>query len=89
MLATSKNVLYPGHNHLPTTGTDDPLLTGTWAIIKATGHQYRWLAGGYNLEIGHFLEVDSMVVTWWIVDILPSVTFHLRCNLSYARHRVL
>ena len=23
MLATPKNVLFPGHNHLPTTGTDD------------------------------------------------------------------
>ena len=26
MLATSKNVLIPGHNHLLTTGTDDPTL---------------------------------------------------------------
>ena len=26
MLTTSKNVLSPGHNHLLTTGTDDPLL---------------------------------------------------------------
>ena len=24
--ATSKNVLFPGHNHLLTTGTDDPSL---------------------------------------------------------------
>ena len=24
ILATSKNVLYPGHNHLLTTSTDDP-----------------------------------------------------------------
>ena len=23
-------------------------------IIKVKGHQYRWLAGGYDLEIGHF-----------------------------------
>ena len=23
--------------------------------------------GGYDLEIGQFLEVASMVVTWWIV----------------------
>ena len=54
MLATSKNVLFPGHNHLLTTGTDDPLLAGAWAIIKVSGHHYRWLAGGYDLEIGHF-----------------------------------
>ena len=23
-------------------------------IIKVTGHQHQWLAGGYDLEIGHF-----------------------------------
>ena len=27
MLATSKNVLFPGHNHLLTTITDDPTLS--------------------------------------------------------------
>ena len=27
-LATSKNVLFPGHNHLLTIGTDDPSLAG-------------------------------------------------------------
>ena len=48
MLATSKDVLFPGHNLL-TTSTDD-----TQAIIKALGHQCQWLAGGYDLEIGHF-----------------------------------
>ena len=55
MLATSKNVLFLGHNHLLTTGIDDPSpLTGIWTIIKVSGHQYRWLAGGYDLEITHF-----------------------------------
>ena len=54
MLATFKNVLFPGHNHLLTTGTDDPSLAGAWAIIKVLDHQYRWLAGGYDLETGHF-----------------------------------
>ena len=39
MLATSKNVLFPGHNHLLTTGTDDPSLAGAQAIIKVLGHQ--------------------------------------------------
>ena len=23
-------------------------------IIKVSGYQYQWLAGGYDLEIGHF-----------------------------------
>ena len=54
MLATSENVLFPGYSHLPTTGADDPSLAGTRVIIKVSGHQHRWLAGGYNLEIGHF-----------------------------------
>ena len=53
MLATPENVLLPGHNHLLTTGTDDPSLAGARAIIKLSGHQYRWLAGGYDQEIGH------------------------------------
>ena len=62
MLATFKNVLYPGHNDLLTISTDDPSLAGTWAIIKVSGHQYQWLAGGYDLEIGHFKKW----LAWWL-----------------------
>ena len=47
MLATSTNVPFPGHNRLLTT-------TGAQAIMKLSSHQYRYLAGGYDLEIGHF-----------------------------------
>ena len=54
MLATSKNVLFPGHNHLLTTGTDDPSLAGAQVIIRVSDHQHRWLAGDYGLEIGYF-----------------------------------
>ena len=51
MLATSTNVLFPSHDHVLTTGTDDPTL---WlSIIKVKGHQYQWLAAGYDLEIGY------------------------------------
>ena len=55
MLATSKNVLLPGHNYLLTTGsrdlsisadTDNPSHAGARAIIKVSGHQYWWLAAG-------------------------------------------
>ena len=75
MLATSENVLFPGYNHLLTTGADDASLAGDRVIIKVSGYQYRWLAGGYDLEIEHFLwsEVASMVVTSWMVACLPSV----------------
>ena len=50
MVATSKNVLFPGPNHLLTTSAD----AGTRAIITVSGHHYWWLADGYDLEIGHF-----------------------------------
>ena len=52
MLATFKNVLCPGPNHLLTTSADDPslhfiiTLSGTRAIIKVSGHHHQWLAGG-------------------------------------------
>ena len=54
MLSTSKNVLVPGHNHLLTTSADEPSFADIRTIIKVSGHQHRWLAGGYELEIGHF-----------------------------------
>ena len=54
MLATYKNVLYPGHNHLLTTSTDDPTLWLSPECQQVKGHQYWWLASGYDLEIGHF-----------------------------------
>ena len=53
MLSTAKHVLFPGHNHLLPTSTDDPSLASAQAIIKVSGHQYQWLAGGYHLEIGY------------------------------------
>ena len=54
MLSTSKNVLFPGHNHILTTGADDLTLAGAQAIIEVSGHQHQWLACGYDLEIGLF-----------------------------------
>ena len=37
-------------------------VAGARAIIEVSGHQFRWLAGGYDLEIGYFLEVASMAL---------------------------
>ena len=51
MLATSKNVLFPGHNHLLTTGADDPSLAGARVII---------------LSEGSSVPVVTMVVMTWI-----------------------
>ena len=58
MLATSKHVLFVGYNH-PTNRRywwpDTSIITRVPArvIIKVSGHQYQWLAGGYDLKIGH------------------------------------
>ena len=62
MPATSENVLFPGHNHLLTTDTDDPTL---WLSVPVVS---RWLW----LENRTFVEVAGMV-TWWIVFFLRSV----------------
>ena len=59
MQAISKNVLFPGHNHLLTTSADDPKL---------------WLPPEHHWPGNKaFLEVTGMLVTWWIVDFLCSV----------------
>ena len=42
MLATSKNVIFPGHNHLLTTGTDDSILWLSPERQRVKGHQYWW-----------------------------------------------
>ena len=40
-------------NRLYRLQTNNRPTTTHWAIIKVPGHQYRWSAGGYDLEIGH------------------------------------
>ena len=52
MLATSQNVLFPGHSHLLTTGPNDPgqyfnYHPSTSECNKGKGHQDRWLADNY------------------------------------------
>ena len=65
MLATSKTVLFPGHNHLLTTGADDLTL-----IIKVKGHHW-WLWPGNKIFF-----VARTVVTWWIVAFLCCAITH-------------
>ena len=59
-----------------TTGTDDPSLASARAIIKVLGHQYRWLVWWLWPENRTFSEVTSMVVTWWIVAFLHTVSLY-------------
>ena len=65
MLSTSKNNLFPGHNHLLNTGTDDPTLiitlAGTQTIIKVKSHQHQWLPGGYEGD----LKMRRWIA-WWL-----------------------
>ena len=47
-------------------------------------HQYRWLAGGYDLEIGQFYKW----LAWWLPGgqlgfFLHSVTFHDNTQIVY------
>ena len=42
-------------------------LAGAQPIINVSGKQYRLLASSYDLENMTFLEVTSMMVTWWLV----------------------
>ena len=73
MLATSKNVLFLGHNHLLTTSTDDPtiLVIARWparVIIKVSGYQMvmTWkydilrsrLYGGYLVDNVFLHSID-------------------------------
>ena len=51
MLATSKNVLFPGPNHMLTTGADDMILQ---LLPDHKQDQCWWLVGGYGLKIRHF-----------------------------------
>ena len=67
MLATSKDILFPGHNHLLTTYTDNPSLTGPRVIIKGSGHQYQWLADGYDLDIlTYTLHITEVTMAKWL-----------------------
>ena len=68
MLATSKNVLLPGHNHL--------LTTGSLLMTRHFDYQYWWLWPGNRTCI----ELASMVVTWWIVIFLRSPRLHCAPN---------
>ena len=53
MLSISKNVLFLGHNHLLTTGADDPSLELS-PECQMSVHQHWWLTVGYDLEIERF-----------------------------------
>ena len=40
---------------------------GTQVIIKVLGHQYRWLAIGYDLEIGHVASCMSITKSLFVM----------------------
>ena len=84
MLATSKNTIFPDHNHLLSTGTDDPTLLiitlgGARAIISVRSSVLvtsRWLWP----ENRTFLEV----ATWWIVVFCAICSPWNSCRLIYV-----
>ena len=105
LLATFKNVLFPGHNHLLTTSTDDPTLwsspehcicwwsftliitlAGVRTIIKVLGHQDWWLAGGYDLEMGHFWKG---LAKWLPGGRLPFCAVSHSATILYHRYHYM
>ena len=63
---TGQKIHYPRGNH--TLSTSKHVLFH----FEGRGHQLRWLAGGYDLEIGQrLLDMGGMVI-WWIVAFLRS-----------------
>ena len=74
MLATSKNVLLPGHNHLLTTGADDPTLD-----YHPSASEWRVMTQNMTL-----LEVASMVVTggYWL---FCPVLAHSHTSKNHAK----
>ena len=71
MLATSRNVLFPGYNHLLTIDADDPSLVGARVIISV-GSSAPMVSRRLWPGNRACLEVASMVVSWWVVAFLCS-----------------
>ena len=68
MLATSKNVLFPGHNHRYW-WPDTLIITRASASVGLSVPVVsRWLWPGSRT----FVEVASMMVTWWIVFVFAQ-----------------
>ena len=78
MLSTSKNVLFPvpPANHRCWW----PFTCWRSGDNQSVGSSARWLTGGYDLEIGHVFEVDSMVISWWIVAFCAVILWPVLCK---------
>ena len=71
------NVLFTGHNHLLTTGTEDSALY----LLPECHRGARWLWPGNRT----CLEEASMVVTWWIVAFLHIDYQNICCITNTLR----
>ena len=79
MLSTSKNVIFPDHNHLLTTSTDNFTLIITLSVGSSVLVVSKWLW----LWNRTFLEVASLVLTWRIMALLLSI--HRKYQAQYLR----
>ena len=67
MLVTSTNVLFPGHNYLLTTGTDDPtlsLLPEHQRVVRQ-GRSYHSTPDREGKEKLHYLATLSIELAHW------------------------
>ena len=89
MLATSKHVVFPGHNHLLTARTDDLTLWFNYFDNKSVGSSVpvvsRWIWSGNRT----FLKVASIVVTWWIQWLFWTVLTSPACSKCFPRSCIL
>ena len=80
MLSTSKNVLFSGHNHLLTTGADDPTL---WLLPECQflPSDFRTVVGIKTLEYG----VIWRLVLLWSLNI--TTTRQLAATVKAGQHQ--
>ena len=88
MLSTVKNALFLGHSHPLTTYTANTSLSGARAIVKVSGLSVSVVSRWLRQRTRIFLEVASMVVTWWIVAFCAVPNSKSRTNLFHV-HSVL
>ena len=63
MLATSKNGLFPGHNHLLTSGADDPCLEVASMVVTHGGYLCYLVDSGFFAQCKCFPCLDIVYET--------------------------
>ena len=87
MVATCENVLFPGHNHLLSSSTDDLSLAGTRAIIKLLGHQYWWLVN-VNVNVSFYSLKSPLSSADFTIYTLVMELFLIQSHLLWGEFSI-